>query len=99
MFVASAPWDVTRHRLTFGYRLFGTTSVASTRIKQSKNFLESLALEDGTDMSQNVGNQLPNYTAHMAEQRRHSFLYIGVKASEKRVLGAEEIVWDEVTEG
>ena len=107
MVEASAPWDVARHRLAFGYRRFGKKSVASTSVKQSKNFLESRTLEDGTDISQNVSSQLQTYTAQHGRRvkafpslhRRESFSSSGNILSEKRVLGAEVIVGDEVTEG
>jgi hypothetical protein len=69
----SAPWDVARHKLAFVYRSFGTISVAFLKVKQFKNTLESWTLENGTDMSQNVSNQLPTYTAQHG-RRAKAFL-------------------------
>jgi hypothetical protein len=73
MVEVSAPWDVARHRLAFGYRRFGTTSVASTSVKQSKKFLGSRTLVVGTDMSQNVRNRLQTYTAQY-DRRAKAFI-------------------------
>ena len=81
MVEGSAPWDVARHRLAFGYRRFGTTSVASTSVKQYKNSLGSRTFEDGTDVSQHSLTSYQFTQRNMAEERKHSFLYISVKAS------------------
>jgi hypothetical protein len=75
MVEVSVPWDVARHKLAFVYRRFGTISAPFYKqFKQFKKFLESWTVEDGTDMSQNVSNRLPNYTAQHG-RRAKAFLF------------------------